>query len=249
LTITADQDWNGIDSLMLIVTDPDENSDSTYQHIMVAPVNDLPSEFELLTPEDAAYIHGHDTLDFTWESSTDPDEDAEVHYYLMVLVIYHPDYPDTTRYDSNTDNTFRLDDGNKPETWYYGGDFLPLVEWWVQAVSGEDTTNSTSKFSLDIAASVEDEHCTVKEFALSNPFPNPFNSTTTIDYSLPVAGAVSLAVYNLSGREVARIADGVVMPAGQHEAVWAADGMSSGVYVVKLVASDQMFTRKVMLIR
>ncbi len=85
-------------------------------------------------------------------------------------------------------------------------------------------------------------------FSLSSPFPNPFNSTTTIGYSLPTSGAVSLTAYDLSGREVARLVDGV-QAAGTHEAVWVADGMASGVYVVKLDAGEKALMSKVVLVR
>ncbi len=85
-------------------------------------------------------------------------------------------------------------------------------------------------------------------FSLSSPFPNPFNSTTTIGYSLPAAGMVSLAVYNLAGREVTRLVDGV-KPAGTHEVVWTADGVASGVYVVKLAAGEKTAMSKVVLVR
>ncbi len=97
-------------------------------------------------------------------------------------------------------------------------------------------------------SSVSQEATYPTELSLSSPFPNPFNSTTTIGYSVPVAGMVSLAVYDLSGREVARLANGV-MPAGTHEAVWVAEGMSSGVYVVKLVAGEKTAMSKVVLVR
>ncbi len=85
-------------------------------------------------------------------------------------------------------------------------------------------------------------------FSLSSPFPNPFNATTHIGFNLPAAGNVSLAVYDLAGREVARLTDGVQV-AGRHEAVWTADGVSSGVYVVKLAAGEFKSTHKIVLIR
>ncbi len=95
---------------------------------------------------------------------------------------------------------------------------------------------------------VFDGNAIPNELALFPPAPNPFNSTTTIGYSLPAAGAVSLTAYDLSGREVARLADGV-MSAGAHEAVWVADGMASGVYVVKLDAGGKALMSKVVLVR
>ncbi len=93
-----------------------------------------------------------------------------------------------------------------------------------------------------------DQNRNPKSFSLSSPFPNPFNSTTTIGYSVPVAGNVSLAVFDISGREVARLVDGA-KPAGTHEAVWTADGLASGVYVVKLDAGGVVAREKVVLVR
>ena len=95
---------------------------------------------------------------------------------------------------------------------------------------------------------VFDHNAIPTELALFPPAPNPFNSTTTIGYSLPAAGNISLTVYDLSGREVARLSDGA-KPAGTHEAVWVADGMASGVYVVKLDAGGEMFREKVVLVK
>ncbi len=83
---------------------------------------------------------------------------------------------------------------------------------------------------------------------LDSPHPNPFNSSTTIGYSLPAAGNVSLAVYDLSGREVVRLADGV-KPAGKHEAVWSANGMATGLYFARLEQLGQMATMKLLLVK
>jgi len=133
---------------------------------------------------------------------------------------------------------------------YNAGCMWYVCEWWVDAISGEDTTECSNRFDLVVhgTGSVCDESGAPRCFALSTPFPNPFNSTTTIGYSLPVTGNVSLSVYDLSGREVARLADGV-KPAGTHEAVWVADGVASGMYVVALNAGGVMLREKVVLVK
>ncbi len=87
-----------------------------------------------------------------------------------------------------------------------------------------------------------------QEFTVLPAFPNPFNSTTTIGYSLPAAGNVSLMVYDLSGREVARLAEGV-KPVGTHSVSFNGDGLASGVYVVKLDAGGEIFREKVVLVK
>jgi len=88
-------------------------------------------------------------------------------------------------------------------------------------------------------------------FILSNPFPNPFNSTTTIRFGLPVAGEVSLIVRDLSGRKVAELLArwNSVLQAGYHEVVWNAGDFPAGVYLVELVSGEQKLLQKVVLTR
>ncbi len=86
------------------------------------------------------------------------------------------------------------------------------------------------------------------EFKLCSPYPNPFNSATTITYGLPVSTTVSLQLYDLSGRMLEVLDEGNKQ-AGVHKVILNAGDLSSGLYFVQLEASGQMFTQKVMLIR
>ncbi|GAB5521923.1 MAG: hypothetical protein RhofKO_41740 [Rhodothermales bacterium] len=79
-------------------------------------------------------------------------------------------------------------------------------------------------------------------------YPNPFNPSTTLGFRLPVSSAVQLALYNALGQRVAVVADGVY-GAGQHEVVWEAGGLPSGVYVYRLQVGDQVQTRMLTLVR
>ena len=72
-----------------------------------------------------------------------------------------------------------------------------------------------------------------KEIALHGNYPNPFNPRTTISYALPAASQVDLRIYDLLGREVARLVSGE-QAAGYHEAVWEAGRFASGVYVYRM---------------
>ncbi len=83
--------------------------------------------------------------------------------------------------------------------------------------------------------------------------PNPFNKTTAIHFSLPVRGRVSLILYDLTGRAVRQLLDGV-LPRGNHVVPW--DGRQegglpagSGVYVCRLVYDGAILTHKVILVR
>ena len=73
--------------------------------------------------------------------------------------------------------------------------------------------------------------------ALLSAYPNPFNASTTITFTLHQAGQVTLTVYDLIGREVQRLADGLEAP-GKHTRTMSSDGLASGVYVVRLRVAE-----------
>ena len=85
-------------------------------------------------------------------------------------------------------------------------------------------------------------------YSLSQNYPNPFNPSTEIDFALPEATPVQLVVYDIMGREVARLVDGV-LPAGQHRATWQAEGVPSGVYLYRITAGAFTETRRMVLLK
>ncbi len=85
-------------------------------------------------------------------------------------------------------------------------------------------------------------------YALNQNYPNPFNPVTTIRYSLPKSGVVSLIIYNLIGEEVLRLVD-EEQTAGYHKITWDASNMASGIYFYRLQAGDFVLTRKMVLLK
>ncbi len=83
-----------------------------------------------------------------------------------------------------------------------------------------------------------------KEIALHGNYPNPFNPRTTISYALPAASQVDLRIYDLLGREVARLVSGE-QAAGYREAVWEAGRFASGLYLYRLMVNDEAGGRTV----
>jgi len=82
---------------------------------------------------------------------------------------------------------------------------------------------------------------------LEQNYPNPFNPTTTISFVLPVTGRTTLKIYDLLGREVASLLDGV-LAAGPHAVTWnvgdEADGLvSSGSYIYRLQGPDRTVSK------
>lgn len=85
-------------------------------------------------------------------------------------------------------------------------------------------------------------------FNLQSPFPNPFNSSTTISYTLPEAGWNEVDVVDVNGRLVSALVRERVS-AGEHSVTWNAAGVPAGVYLVRVKAGDANVVRKVVLVR
>jgi len=86
------------------------------------------------------------------------------------------------------------------------------------------------------------------EFMLSQNYPNPFNPATTIEFSLPQPGMVTLTVYNMLGQRVATLVSGELQ-AGRHSHHWDATGLASGVYLYRLTAGEYTRTRAMVLVK
>jgi hypothetical protein len=89
-------------------------------------------------------------------------------------------------------------------------------------------------------------------YAISQNYPNPFNPTTKIDYELPYDGKVSILLYDISGREVAKLVN-EVKTAGYYTAQFNGINLASGMYFYRINAQggDQNFvsTKKMVLIK
>ena len=80
-------------------------------------------------------------------------------------------------------------------------------------------------------------------------YPNPFNPTKTVQYTLQKPQRVSLIVTDLYGREVERPLDSKFKEAGSHQMQFDAAGLPSGVYFYSLIAGGQRQTRKMVVLR
>jgi len=86
------------------------------------------------------------------------------------------------------------------------------------------------------------------EYVLKQNFPNPFNPTTIIEYTIPVSGHVSLKVFNAIGQEVATLFNGN-QKAGKYQAAFDARELSSGVYFYRLEAGNFVSSKKLVLVK
>lgn len=87
-----------------------------------------------------------------------------------------------------------------------------------------------------------------KNYDLKQNYPNPFNPSTTIKYSLPKAGSISLKIYDVEGRLVGTLADGFET-AGEHSVIYDASALASGIYFYTLYANGFKNSKRMILIK
>jgi len=107
---------------------------------------------------------------------------------------------------------------------------------------------------IDVLLDIEDGRGNLPdEYSLSANYPNPFNPSTTIEFSLPSASRVELAVYNIRGQKVRTLVS-KNLTAGNHTVTWnscndAGEKVASGVYLYRLTADNFTSVKKMMLLK
>ncbi|MEO1077424.1 MAG: T9SS type A sorting domain-containing protein, partial [Bacteroidota bacterium] len=94
----------------------------------------------------------------------------------------------------------------------------------------------------------EEQETLVGTYRLESAFPNPFTATTQIGFTIPQTEEVSIAVYDMLGREVATLAK-AAYPAGSHQVTFDAANLPSGVYVYRMTAGETTLTERVTIVR
>ncbi len=107
----------------------------------------------------------------------------------------------------------------------------------------DDITIHTSEY-LSVDQDVE----LPNQWAMNAPYPNPFNPETTIEFEVPIQTDVTIAVYDILGREVLRALDNVI-DAGNHRVSINMSDFASGMYFVRMNAPGYTAVQKMMLIR
>lgn len=204
-------------------------------------LNNIPSAYGDLTSicfgdldSDGDYdiIRGHSDDDVTFTNSyldfyrnvgdpENPNYVLEEEHFLGITLVAVAE-PFLTDIDNDTD----LD--------LFIGDFCGGVTFWRNnAVSGiADNPEGKQPYT----------------FALHQNYPNPFNPSTTIRFDLPVAGAVSLAIYDIQGREIIHLIDDFYQ-AGYHTTKFDGRSLASGIYFARLKAGNYSQTRKMLLVK
>ncbi|MFA6234864.1 MAG: T9SS type A sorting domain-containing protein, partial [Bacteroidota bacterium] len=132
------------------------------------------------------------------------------------------------------------------------GDSIPVVRkrtGWMLRVVANDGVNISDTVEVTFSIVLDAERVPAPSaFNLEQNYPNPFNPNTTLTYTLPTAGNVSLAVFDALGRSVATIVDGY-RSAGTHRVGFDASALSSGSYLAVLRSGSNVTSIRMTLAR
>ena len=121
-------------------------------------------------------------------------------------------------------------------------DFFQFADAFVQAGGSSAKLQAAARERIGLSAGN----------LLQTPFPNPFNTSTTISYYLGQASRIALDVFDVSGQKVASLAEGT-SAAGLYELTWDATSaggsrVASGLYVIRLATNNSTHMQKILLV-
>ena len=249
------QNWNGQGNITVVATDEYQLSDTTVFGVTVLPVNDSPSNFELLFPTiiDTVQISADtdETIPFEWEESIDID--SEVSYSLNIIfsnadILHEVEYNDilNTNYGVSTYEYAMLMSNNSLA--------LAYIDYIVEATDGEfNVVSDSGKFVLNNVSLSTQIDIKPERFSLHQNYPNPFNPSTTIAYDLPIASIVNITIYDMMGRKIKTLVN-EYEAAGFKYTQWDGrndknESVSAGLYVYLLQTEKFMQNKKMIFLK
>ncbi len=110
-------------------------------------------------------------------------------------------------------------------------------------------SEASNMLFIDWATSVEsDDHALPDKWAITSTYPNPFNSTTRIGYSVPVVGHVEIGVFDLQGRLVQQLENSIRQP-GYYNVGFDGGSLPSGLYFVRMQTIDGFSGARLLLLK
>jgi hypothetical protein len=115
--------------------------------------------------------------------------------------------------------------------------------------SGSSVARPNTCFKINTLVGIPNSNIELpKQFTLSQNYPNPFNPTTTISYSIPKANTVVFTVYDITGKEVAKLVN-EYKQAGNYNVKFDASHLASGMYLYRIESGDFVDTKKMVLVK
>jgi len=209
------------------------SSGPTINDVALVPLNPRPPAPQPINPIDN-FVFEENPVQFDWNPSLYAD------FYLLEIA-YDPDFTDMVFSDSSIADTALTMETPLADSGYY---------WRIKGgnSNGWGPYAQTRFFSVNTQTGVEDNQSRPISFKLLSAYPNPFNASTSIEFSLDSESPVEISIFDVMGRRVETVFDGV-MTAGDHSVVWKADRYSSGIYFARLTDGKKSDSVRMVLLK
>jgi len=186
---------------------------------------DLPLPISL-TSFIAEYSNG--TVDFAWETDN-------AHFLIY-------------RNDEVLDLIEGAGTTSEPHTYSYNDNSVVPGVSYTYVLADISYANEETKYSDNAVTVTIPENDIPTEFSLEANYPNPFNSTTAINYQLLADSDVELSIFDMNGKKVATLVN-EAKSTGYYSVKWDASGLSSGIYFYRLQTGDFVDTKKMVFMK
>jgi hypothetical protein len=122
--------------------------------------------------------------------------------------------------------------------------FYDSTKGWIAGFTG-----TILKTRPNISGLNENNNPTADEYTLHQNYPNPFNPETKIRVDVPENLLISLTVFDISGKEILKLADNIKITGGNNEFTFNGAGLSSGIYFYQMKSGNVLLNRKMILLK
>ena len=158
--------------------------------------------------------------------------------------------------DGTAANGVRADDysngisytGNDPDELLNQGDVLDFVRGPLYYSFSNYKVTPVTTADIGAVITANEGGVQARSIRIEGTYPNPVTGTARVAFELDVAGEASLRLYDVTGREVATVAEGTFVASG-HTAELNVNGLASGVYVLRLEAAGEVTTARIAVVR
>jgi prepilin-type processing-associated H-X9-DG protein len=175
-------------------------------------------------------------------------DDALTHYGLLAQRL---DYYGNAQWDANGVFVSTSSLIKAPMMIFDGGSSGCNIAWAdgrTFGASGYDVYAQHVKSNANLGNRINPNTTGSKVAEVKQNYPNPFNPATNISFNISQSGFVSLKIYDMTGREVAVLANGTYEP-GEYSVTWNAANFATGAYLYKFTANGNTEIKTMMLIK
>jgi len=170
-------------------------------------------------------------------------------YYYTIFLKDNSHIETYSRYYDNILKVLSFNSFNEP----FDGHVIEYRIEGGKSISQDDVhltiaSPAAEEFYVTSSSNGESEVLSPVSYQLHDVYPNPFNPSTQVSFTLPVDGYVGLYVYNLKGDQVDTIYQGYQLD-GTQSYTWNASSVSSGVYYIRMISDDSVLSVKAMLLK